>query len=181
MFGSLLLSLLILPSTLPQFTISPVNRVTTYPMTTDASNYFAAASQARRETKYTFDKEFGKISCRTAETVVSNCDILELLRDDHTYIDSVQHQKGRHLVSIEERLLEVLEQLQEVCFSSVRGQLEPTASARPCTISLVPSPKSCGPQYLSAALVPGVLGGEDSSLHDQGGQGAPSEEKQGGT
>ena len=25
-------------------------------------------------------------------------------------------------------------------------------------MSLVPSPKSCGPQYLSAALVPGVLG-----------------------
>ena len=121
MLGSLLLPLIILPSALPQFTISPVNRVTAQPTTTETYKYFAAASRARGETQYTFKGKFGEISCRTAETALSNCDTLEILRpalaqlgDEHTYIDSVQQQQGRHLASLEERVLEVLGQLQEV-------------------------------------------------------------------
>jgi hypothetical protein len=79
MVGSfLLLSLLILPSALPQFTISPANLVTARPTATPPpSRTFAGKSRARGETKYTYDGDTGEMTCHTAETAVSNCDILE--------------------------------------------------------------------------------------------------------
>ena len=50
MLGSLLLlALLILPSALPQFTISPVNRVTTQSTTTESITYAALG-----DAKYTY-------------------------------------------------------------------------------------------------------------------------------
>ena len=108
MLGSLLLFCVSVNAT---YTISSENRLTKQSTTTEPYMYFAANKQARGESKYTRDKETGEISCNTA---VSNCDILQLLKDDNTYIDSVQDQQGRQLTSVEERVLEVLGHLQEV-------------------------------------------------------------------
>ena len=112
MIGSLLLlALLILPSALPQFTISTKNRVTTHSTTTESFPYRAIG-----DPKYTWvphGKE-KKIACHTAETAVSNCDILLLLTDEQRYSNVEQQQQGRHIASIEERVLDVLGQLQEL-------------------------------------------------------------------
>ena len=111
----LLLSLLILPSALPQLTVSPANLVTARPTATQPpSRTFAGRSRARGETKYTYDGDTGNITCNTAGTAVSNCDILELLRDDHVYMDDVHLLMKKHLQEIEAQVLEGLGQLQEV-------------------------------------------------------------------
>ena len=114
MLGSLLLlALLILPSALPQFTISPENRVTTQSTTTETIPYRAIG-----DAKYTYVQhgEGGgkKVSCHTAETAVSNCDVLLLLTDEQRFSNKYQQQQGRHIASIEERVLDVLGQLQEI-------------------------------------------------------------------
>ena len=108
MLGSLLLlALLILPSALQQFTISPENRVTIQAPTIGTIE-FAAVGDA----KYTYVG--GDISCHTAETAVSNCDVLRLLTDEQRFSNDYQHQQGQHIASIEERVLDVLGQLQEI-------------------------------------------------------------------
>ena len=112
MLGSLLLlSLLILHSALPQFTISPVNWVTTQFTTTESFPYHAID-----DPKYTWvpHRKEGKIACHSAETVLSNCDVLLLLTDEQRYNNVDQHRQVRHIASIEERVLDVLGQLQEI-------------------------------------------------------------------
>ena len=108
MLGSLtMLSLLILPSALPQFTISPVNRVTTQSTTTESITYAALGAA-----KYTYvqngEGEGRKVSCHTAETAVSNCDVLLLLTDEQRFSNKYQQAQGRHITSIEERVPDVL-------------------------------------------------------------------------
>ena len=101
----LLLGLLILPSALPQFTISPVNRVTTQSTTTTSFPHHALD-----DPKYTWvphGKE-RKIACHSAETAVSNCDVLLLLTDEQRYNNVDQFRQGRHIASKEERVLDVL-------------------------------------------------------------------------
>ena len=130
MLGSLLLSLLILPSTLQQCTISPVNQVTTQATTTESVKLFAPGSPALGEIKYAYEGKFGKITCCTAETAVSNCDILELLRDKHTYLlarvsrGACAGSAGTVAGSL-----------------SLSGQREQTAFAKPCTTPLATSQK----------------------------------------
>ena len=110
MFGSLLLLCYLATYTiLATYTVSSENRLTTQSTTTEAVKYFAVG-----DTKNTYVGETGEISCHTAETAVSNCDVLKLLGDEFIYISKIHDQQGRHLTSIEERVLEVLGHLQEV-------------------------------------------------------------------
>ena len=108
----LLLALLTLPSAVPQF-ISPENRVTTQSTARELIPYTAIG-----DAKYTYvqngKREGRKISCHIAETAVSNCDVLLLLTNEQRISNKYQQVQGRHIASIEERVLDVLRQLQEV-------------------------------------------------------------------
>ena len=82
--------------------------------------FFFAKKLVRGGSNYTNNFETGEITCDTAEKAVSNCDILLMLKDDTKYIKTVLLTPGRHLTSIEARVLEVLGHLQEV-----RGTFHP--------------------------------------------------------
>jgi hypothetical protein len=138
MLGSLLLSLLILPSTLPQCTISPVNQVTSQATTTESVKLFAPGSRALGEIRYAYKGKFGKITCCTAETAVSNCDILELLRNKHTYLLAVLQEQGRHLCW---KCWHSCRKFEELCIPGLSGQREQTTLAKPCTTPLATSQK----------------------------------------
>ena len=79
----------------------------------------------RGGSNYTYNTQTGEITCDTAEKAVSNCDILLMLKDDTKYIETVLLTHGRHLTSLEARVLEVLGHLQDVrgtrCFSHTWG------------------------------------------------------------
>ena len=111
MLGSLILFCVSVHNLQSQYTISNENTVIAPSTTTETGEYFAPASRARGETKYTFDRESGEITCRTADTAVSNCDIVELLRGDHTFMDNIHYRQGGHLMTIEVRVPEELAQL----------------------------------------------------------------------
>ena len=95
----------------PQFTISLVNRVTTQTTTTESFLY-----RAIDDPKYTWvpHGRERKIASHTAETAVSNCDVLLLWTDEQRYSNVDQQRQGRHIASIEECLLDVLGQLQKI-------------------------------------------------------------------
>ena len=94
----LVLGLLTHPSALPEFTVSPANLVTAWP--TDRP---AIPTDGRI-----------KITCRSTGTVVSNCDILEILRGDNVYLGGKHLLTANHLKEIEAEVLKGLGQLQEV-------------------------------------------------------------------
>ena len=106
--------LLCVSSAIASYTIGPENRLTTQSTTAESIKWFSVKKLVRGGSNYTYDSETGEITCDTAEKAVSNCDILLMLKDDTKYIETVLLTPGRHLTSIEARVLEVLGHLQEV-------------------------------------------------------------------
>ena len=106
MVGSLLvLSLLILPLALPEFTVSPANLVTARPselpefLTRDFGTLRAerALGERKQPTKYSISEVNGKITGKPGGAAVSNCDILEIARDDHVNLDGKLLLMANHL------------------------------------------------------------------------------------
>ena len=97
---------------LATYTISTENRLTTQATTTKT----VKSSQRLRsgDSKFTFNRPTGEITCDTAEKAVSNCDILIWLLDQTTWIDKLIQKHGQHLTKLEACVLEVLGHLQEV-------------------------------------------------------------------
>ena len=136
----LVLSLFTLPSALPEFTVSPANLVTARTMGAPATPPNAFKERRTevglgfrlKHTAYTIHAVSGEINCVTGGTPESNCELLEILRDDHLYMDNKHLRMANLLKEIEAEVLESLGQLQEVRGDLLSRPSRSTGASRIC-------------------------------------------------
>ena len=136
----LVLSLFTLPSALPEFTVSPANLVTALPTGAPASPPDAFKKSREefglwsylKKAEYTINLGSGEIVCASDGPPVSNCKLLEVLRDDHVYMDHKHLRMANHLQELEKQVLESLGQLQEVRGALLFRPSRSTGASRIC-------------------------------------------------
>ena len=164
------------------YTISSENRLTTEATTTKSFTWFATEKLDSGESKYDYvvvANKGGKIVCNTVEKVVSNCDILVRGNDNWRFVSGRIGRLSLHLTSVEECVLEVLGHLQEVR-GTLHSRPERSAGAgaeaaailvceavHKATRAISAELDTVKNRQAAAALVPRILGGEDSFLHDR--------------